>query len=59
MNVSVNLAASDTINSQQLEELQFINLQLASLGQPICDIKTEQTYLKIAENLLKNKNNII
>ncbi len=54
MNVSVNLAASDTINSQQLEELQFINLQLASLGQPICDIKTEQTYLKIAENLLKN-----
>jgi hypothetical protein len=39
---------------EQLQNLQHINLQLASLGQPICEVNIEQHYLKIADSLLKS-----
>lgn len=35
-------------------ELQHINLQLAALGQPVCEAEADQHYLKIADSLLKN-----
>ena len=34
-------------------DLQHINLQLASLGKPVCRLDTDESYLAIAESLLK------
>ncbi|HYQ71659.1 MAG TPA: hypothetical protein VET88_07000, partial [Gammaproteobacteria bacterium] len=34
-------------------DLQHINLQLASLGKPVCRLDTDDSYLAIAESLLK------
>ena len=53
MNSSI-ISAGLNITSQQLEDLQHINLQLASLGQPTCEVDGDQQYLKIADSLLKN-----
>ena len=54
----MNLTAISTgpvfASQKQLEELQHINLQLASLGQPTCDVEGDQQYLKVADSLLKN-----
>lgn len=36
------------------QNLQHINLQLAALGQPICEKTSDPTYLDIADSLLKN-----
>lgn len=41
-------------SQKQLEELQHINLQLAALDQPVCEVEGDQQYLKIAASLLKN-----
>jgi hypothetical protein len=41
-------------SQKQLEELQHINLQLAALDQPVCEVEGDQQYLKIAGSLLKN-----
>ncbi len=38
----------------RLEQLQHINLQLAALGQPTCEVENDPQYLKIADGLLKN-----
>lgn len=46
-------STSSVINNRLLD-LQHINLQLAALGQPTCDIDTDQIYLKIADGLLQN-----
>ncbi|MDD5265826.1 MAG: hypothetical protein PHO08_01690 [Methylococcales bacterium] len=52
---SSNIPTGPNLASQkQLEELQHINLQLASLGQPTCEVEGDQQYLKIADSLLKN-----
>ncbi|MFZ2406432.1 MAG: hypothetical protein WAW41_14955, partial [Methylobacter sp.] len=40
--------------SNRLEQLQHINLQLAALGQPTCEVENDPQYLKIAGGLLKN-----
>jgi len=37
----------------RLEQLQHINLQLAALGQPTCEVENDPQYLKIAGGLLK------
>ena len=47
------LANGGKINSRQ-RDLQHINLQLAALGQPICEQVSDHTYLDIADSLLKN-----
>lgn len=39
---------------KKLQELQRINLQLAALGQPICEVDGDQHYLNVADSLLKN-----
>jgi len=39
---------------KKLQELQRINLQLAALGQPICEVEGDQHYLNVADSLLKN-----
>ena len=44
----------DSTSQRELEDLQYINLQLAALGQPTCDIEGDKQYLKIADSLLKN-----
>ena len=41
-------------SQKQSEELQHINLQLAALGQPTCEVEGDQHYLKFADSLLKN-----
>lgn len=41
-------------SQKQLEQLQLINLQLAALEQPTCEVEGDQHYLKIADSLLKN-----
>src|SRR5512136_1726234 len=52
---SLNISTGLNFASQkQLEELQHINLQLAALGQPTCEVEGDQQYLKIADSLLKN-----
>lgn len=37
----------------RLEQLQHINLQLAAMGQPTCEVENDPQYLKIAGGLLK------
>ncbi len=39
---------------KRLEALHHINLQLAALGQPSCEVENDPQYLKIAGGLLKN-----
>ena len=41
-------------SQKQSEELQHINLQLAALGQPTCEVEGDHHYLKFADSLLKN-----
>lgn len=38
----------------QREQLHLINLHLAALGQPICEVEDDRGYLKITDGLLKN-----
>ncbi|MDD1619316.1 MAG: hypothetical protein LUQ52_07455, partial [Methylococcaceae bacterium] len=54
MNLSNIPTGLNMASQKQLEELQHINLQLAALGQPTCEVEGEQQYLKIADSLLKN-----
>ena len=54
MNLSAVPAGFDFASQKQLEELQYINLQLAALCQPTCEVEGDQQYLKIADSLLKN-----
>jgi hypothetical protein len=54
MNLPVIADAPRFASPKQLEELQHINLQLAALGHPPCEVESDQDYLKIADSLLKN-----
>ncbi len=54
MNSSVIPTGPNFASQKQLEDLQHINLQLAALGQPTCEVEGDQQYLKIADSLLKN-----
>ncbi|MEQ1529122.1 MAG: hypothetical protein ABL925_07385, partial [Methylococcales bacterium] len=54
MNASAMSTGVNVASQQQLEQLQQINLQLAALGQPTCEVAGDQQYLKIADSLLKN-----
>ena len=54
MNLSAIPAGFTSATQKQLEELQYINLQLAALCQPTCDVEGDQQYLKVADSLLKN-----
>ena len=54
MNSSIIPTGLNSTSQKQLEELQHINLQLAALGQPTCEVEGDQPYLKIADSLLKN-----
>ena len=54
MNKTVAPIHSHLSDSQRQEELQHINLQLAALGQPTCEVEGDQHYLKTADSLLKN-----
>ena len=53
MSLNDSSSQTDVINASQLQALQHINLQLAALGQPICQIDDEQNYLHVADSLLK------
>jgi hypothetical protein len=44
----------NSTDTTRLEKLQHINLQLAALGQPTCEVENDPQYLKIAGSLLKN-----
>ncbi|MDD5323607.1 MAG: hypothetical protein PHD43_23990, partial [Methylococcales bacterium] len=54
MNSSATTSRLTFLSPNQLQELQYINLQLAALGQPTCELEGDQQFLKIAEGLLKN-----
>ncbi|WP_262966269.1 hypothetical protein [Methylobacter psychrophilus] len=54
MNSTVIPTGLNLASQKQLEELQHINLQLAALDQPVCEVEGDQQYLKIADGLLKN-----
>jgi phosphoenolpyruvate carboxykinase (diphosphate) len=54
MNLSTVTTEFDSTSQRELEDLQYINLQLAALGQPTCDVEGDKHYLKIADSLLKN-----
>ena len=54
MNSTVIPTGLDFASQKQREELQHINLQLAALGQPICEVDGDRQYLEIAHSLLKN-----
>ncbi|MDD1618413.1 MAG: hypothetical protein LUQ52_02625, partial [Methylococcaceae bacterium] len=54
MNSPVIPTGLNFASQKQLEELQHINLQLAALGRPTCEVEGDQQYLKIADSLLKN-----
>ena len=47
-------ALTHTSNLNRLEKLQHINLLLAALDQPTCEVENNPQYLKIAGSLLKN-----
>ncbi len=54
MNSLTSQSCLTSVKPNRLEQLQHINLQLAALGQPTCDVETDPQYLKIAGGLLKN-----
>ncbi|WP_432746369.1 hypothetical protein ABXJ76_09550 [Methylobacter sp. G7] len=54
MNSLTHKARPDSSIPNRLEKLQYINLQLAALGQPTCAVENDPQYLKIADGLLKN-----
>ncbi|MGR9012368.1 MAG: hypothetical protein ACU83U_01875, partial [Gammaproteobacteria bacterium] len=54
MNSTTNQTHSDSSTFSRLKTLQHINLQLAALGQPTCEVENDPQYLEIAEGLLKN-----
>ncbi|MGZ5599525.1 MAG: hypothetical protein ACXWFX_02920 [Methylobacter sp.] len=54
MNSLIHQPQPDLSAQKRLEELQHINLQLAALGQPTCEVENDPQYLKIAGGLLKN-----
>ncbi|MDP3876272.1 MAG: hypothetical protein Q8Q50_04755 [Methylobacter sp.] len=54
MNSLPHLSRPLSSHPKRLEELQHINLQLAALGQPTCEVENDPQYLKIAGSLLKN-----
>ncbi|MDI1292872.1 MAG: hypothetical protein PSV18_09010 [Methylobacter sp.] len=54
MNSLTHTTRADSSIPNRLEKLQYINLQLAALGQPTCAVENDPQYLKIADGLLKN-----
>ncbi len=54
MNFSTLPTQLNLASPKQLEDLQHINLQLAALGHPTCEVEDDQQYLKIANSLLRN-----
>ena len=54
MKVSTVATEFDSTSQRALENLQYINLQLAALGQPTCDVEGDKHYLNVADSLLKN-----
>ncbi|MCX7094589.1 MAG: hypothetical protein NTY50_14230 [Methylobacter sp.] len=54
MNSLTSQSSLTSVNPKRLEQLQHINLQLAALGQPTCEVENDPQYLKIAGGLLKN-----
>jgi phosphoenolpyruvate carboxykinase (diphosphate) len=54
MNFSALPTQLDFASPKQREDLQHINLQLAALGHPTCEVEDDQQYLKIANSLLRN-----
>ena len=54
MNFSTLPTQLNFASPKQLEDLQHINLQLAALGHPTCEVEDDQQYLKIANSLLRN-----
>ena len=54
MNSTIIPTGLDFASQKQREELQHINLQLAALGQPTCEVDGDRQYLEIADSLLKN-----
>jgi len=54
MNTTAIPTGFDFASQKQSQELQYINLQLAALGQPIFEVDGNQQFLEIAESLLKN-----
>lgn len=53
MNASMIAPAYNTKRDKRYQIHQHINLQLAALGQPTCDLDDDQQYLNIANGLLK------
>jgi len=53
MNSLTAQSRPDSSAATRLEQLQHINLQLAALGQPTCEVENDPQYLKIAGGLLK------
>ncbi|WP_051604255.1 hypothetical protein [Methylobacter tundripaludum] len=54
MNSLTDQHQPDSSSPKRMEQLQHINLQLAALGQPTCEVENDPQYLKIAGGLLKN-----
>ncbi len=54
MITSANPTSFNFESQKKIQELQYINLQLATLEQPICEVDGNQYYLEIAESLIKN-----
>ncbi|MGR9044014.1 MAG: hypothetical protein ACU83N_01885 [Gammaproteobacteria bacterium] len=54
MNTIVTPPHANLSVPKRQKDLQHINLQLAALGQPTCEVEEDQQYLKIAGSLLKN-----
>jgi len=53
MNSLTDQHQPDSSSPKRMEQLQHINLQLAALGQPTCEVENDPQYLKIAGGLLK------
>ncbi|MBK8814137.1 MAG: hypothetical protein IPN42_00840 [Methylococcaceae bacterium] len=53
MNASLKPPEFNAKKIKRQQQHQFINLQLAALGQPTCELDDDSQYLNIAEGLLK------
>ncbi|MGW8309742.1 MAG: hypothetical protein ACWGNB_01645 [Thiogranum sp.] len=53
MNTTVSVAGNGE-GDERLSALQYINLRLAALGQPTLQLGSDQSYLEVADSLLKS-----
>ncbi|MGD8843208.1 MAG: hypothetical protein PVJ83_07015 [Gammaproteobacteria bacterium] len=53
MNTTVSVPGSGQ-GDERLSALQYINLRLAALGQPTLQLDSDQSYLEVADSLLKS-----